>query len=250
MLPGGPGGCGGRAGCHGCADPDRDHPTGRRLDGAPGFQFPQGPGDRSGIQAALRDLDPLMQGRLAVAGQHGDDFLGDDRPCVHLERGQVHRAPGLGDAGGQRVADAVPAGEGRKQGGVGVQDAIREGPVDLVGHDGPEPRHRHQVDLVRHQRGGDGRRIARAVKVGPEAPEGRPIDQFRRGAVLLGQAEAGAGTVRKDGGDGEPGLEHRLQNRPGTRDKDREAHPANLVGTHVGPRGRSASLDHPRRPDV
>ena len=49
-------------------------------------------------------------------GRTGTDLLGQDRPGIHLEGGQVHGASGLGDAGGQGVAHPVPAREGRQAG--------------------------------------------------------------------------------------------------------------------------------------
>ena len=69
------------------------------------------------------------------------------------------------------------------------------------------------------------------VEVGAEAAVGRPVDQLGRRPVLLGQVERGAGPVGEDDGDRETRLEHGPQDRPGTRDKDRETHAANLVGT-------------------
>jgi hypothetical protein len=54
--------------------------------------------------------------------------------------------------------------------------------------------------------------------------------------VLLGQREPGAGPVRQDNGDREVHREHGLQDRPGTRDKDCEAHLVNVAGTPVVPR--------------
>ena len=147
------------------------HAPGLGRDAAlrPGLQLAQRPGHRGGVQRALGDLDPFVQRLLGVAGQHRDHLLGQDRPGVHLQGGQVHGAPGLGHAGGQGVAHAVPAREGRQQGGVRVQDAVREGAVHRLGHDGAEAGHGHEVDLVRHQRGGHGRREAVTVEVGAEA---------------------------------------------------------------------------------
>ena len=63
-------------------------------------------------------------------------------------------------------------------------------------------------------------------KSGPKPPKACPVDQLGGRPVLLGQVERGAGPVREDGGDREPGLEHGLQDRPGTRDENREAHRA------------------------
>ena len=93
---------------------------------------------------------------------------------------------------------------------------------------------------MRHQRRRDRGGEAVPVELRAEAPVGPPVDQLRGNAALVGQCQAGAGPVREDDADRETGLEHRLEDRPGTRDKDREAHTANLVGS---PR---ASEDQPR----
>ena len=106
------------------------------------------------------------------------------------------------------------------------------------GHDRPEASHGHQVDLVGHKGGGHGRSETVPIEVGTEAAEAGPVDQLGSGSVLPGQLEARTGPVRKHGADGQARLEHRPQDRPGTRDKDREAHPVNLVGTGSGPARR------------
>ena len=210
----------------------------RGFDLPAGLQLVERPCHRRRIERALDHLDPLVQRLLGVAGEDGNGSLGQDRPGVHLEGSEVHRAARLGDPGGQRVPDAVPPGEGGEQGGVRVQDAVRKGAVDGLGQHRAEAGHRHQVHLVRHQRGGDRGGEPRPVEVGAEAAVGLAVDELGGGAVLLGQREAGAGPVGQDDRDGEAGAEHRLEDRPGTRDKDREAHVRQSSGNLPAHRGR------------
>ena len=66
------------------------------------------------------------------------------------------------------------------------------------------------------------------VELRAEAAVGARSTSSAAAPVLLGQREGGAGPVGEDDGDREAGLEHGLQDRPGTRDKNREAHHANL----------------------
>src|SRR6185437_3997741 len=61
------------------------------------------------------------------------------------------------------------------------------------------------------------------------------VDELGGRAMVLGQGERGAGTVRQDRGHGQPGFEHGPQDRPGTRDKDGETHDANLVEPTILP---------------
>jgi len=133
----------------------------------------------------------------------------------------------------------MPPRERGQQGGVSVEDAVREGTVDGLGHHGAEARHRHQVDLVGDQRGGHGRRERVAVEVGPEASVERPVDELGRRAMLLGQGEGGTGPVGQDDTDRKSCLQHRPQDRAGTRDENRETHGLNLVphqpGVRAGP---------------
>ena len=117
------------------------------------LQLAQSPGHGGRVEPALDHLDALVQRLLGVAGEDRDHLLGQDRPGIHFEGGQVHGAARLGDTGGQGVTHPVPARERREQGGVGVQDPIGKGLVDGTRHDGAEARHGHQIDLVGHQRG-------------------------------------------------------------------------------------------------
>ncbi len=52
--------------------------------------------------------------------------------------------------------------------------------------------------------------------------------------ALGGQPERAAGAIRQDHRDRQAGLRNRSQQRPGTRDKDSEAHPLNLVRPPAG----------------
>ncbi len=206
-----------------------------RLDPTSRFQLGQRPGHGGRVQGALDHLDPLVQRLLGVAGEDGDHLLGQDRPGVHLQGGQVHGAPRLGHAGGQGVTHPVPARERREQGRVRVQDPPRKGPVDGLAQHGPEAGHGHQVDLVRHQRGRHGGREAVPVEFRAEAAIEAPVDELGGRAVRLGEGERGAGAIREDGRDRQPRLEHGLQDRPGTRDKDSEAHGCNLMRGRLSP---------------
>ena len=149
--------------------------------------------------------------------------------------------PGLGHPGGQGVAHAVPAREGREQGRMGVEDPAREGAVDRLGHHRAEAGHGDQVDLVGHQGGRHGGGEALPVEVGAEAAVGGPVDQLGGDAVLLGQPRAAQGRSERTDGDREPAVEHGPQDRPGTRDEDRETHGVNLMRGRLtlgGPRAR------------
>ena len=112
-----------------------------------------------------------------------------------------------------------------------------------------EAGHGHQVDLVGHQGGRHGGREAVPVEFRPEATVPGPVDQLGGGTLLLGQGEGGTGPVRQDDADREARLEHRPQDRPGTRDKDREAHGVNLMRGRLTPGGRvrlrAGHLDDP-----
>ncbi len=151
-------------------------------------------------------------------------MLRQDRTGIHLERGQVHRAPRLGDARGERVAHAVPAGEGGEKGGVRVQDAVGKRRVHGLGQHGTEAGHGHQVHLVGHQRCRHRRRISGAIECGPEAAVPGAVDELGRGAMGPGQLEGGAGPVRHDDGHRKPGLEHGIEDRPTSRYQDSHAH--------------------------
>ena len=91
---------------------------------------------RGDQEPALHHLDPFVQGflGLAVPDRHG--FLRDDRARVHPGVGPVHRAAGDLHAVGQRVADAVRAGERGQQGRVRVEVFAAER-VDEVRADDP-----------------------------------------------------------------------------------------------------------------
>ncbi len=76
-------------------------------------------------QSALDGLDALVQAVLVVAAEHGDALLREDRPGVDAVVDDDDARAGLGDAGGERVAHAVGAGELGEVRGVGVDDARR-----------------------------------------------------------------------------------------------------------------------------
>ena len=77
-------------------------------------------------QLALDDLDAFVQARLVVVVADLDGTLRDDRSGVRALVDEDDTRPGHLDAVGQRVADAVGAGERRQQRGVGVDGAVAE----------------------------------------------------------------------------------------------------------------------------
>ncbi len=68
--------------------------------------------DRGRIETPLDRLDPLVQRGLVVSRQDRHRLLGDDGPCIDLERGQVHRAASDLHSRLQGRPHRVPAGEG------------------------------------------------------------------------------------------------------------------------------------------
>ena len=155
---------------------------------------------------------------------HRDHLLGEDRPGVHFERGQVHGAAGLRHARGQGVAHPVPAGEGGEERRMGVQDPVGKGAVHGLGHDRAEARHGHQIHPVGQKRGGDRLGVGGPIEVGPEPAVGLPVDELVGRPLRTRQRQRGTGTVRDDRGDRETGVEHGLQDRPAPRDEDTNAH--------------------------
>ena len=67
-----------------------------------------------GIEPAFDHLYPFVEHLLGVAGEHRHLFLGQDRAFIYGLRGQVHGRAGDLDAGGQRVANGMPAFERRQ----------------------------------------------------------------------------------------------------------------------------------------
>ncbi len=71
-------------------------------------------------------LDPAVQRRRVVVGLNPNGFLKDDRAVVHLFVDEVDGDPGECDPVIERVLNGVGAGEGGEQGGVNVDDRVRE----------------------------------------------------------------------------------------------------------------------------
>ena len=105
----------------------------------PASSSPRAQATVAGYRARSATLIRSCSDSSVSPGQYRDHLLGQDRPGVHLEGGQVHGAPGLGDARGERVAHPVPAGEGREQRRVRVQDAAREGVCTVWDNTVPKP---------------------------------------------------------------------------------------------------------------
>ena len=160
----------------------------------------------------------------------------------------MDRAPGLGRP--RRPARrARRASRGRRAAaGVRVQMPAREGPVDGLGHHGPEAGHGHQVDLVGHQGGGYGRRESVPVEPGRRnrrTPLGRPARPPPRAP---GQGQPGAGSVGR--GRRRQGVPPRTSPAGSSRNPRQGLRGArvNLVGTPCQPGGQSTALMPPGAP--
>ena len=190
--------------------------------------------------AALDRLDALVQGGLGVAGPDGHPGLGQHRPGIHLQGGDVDGGPGLLGPGGQSVSHGVPPGEGRQQGGVGVEDATGVGIVDGLAEHGPEAGHDHHVDGVLEEGGGDGGRVAGAIERGPESAELGPVDE--QGGHTGGGADlqGAAGPVGGHQPDRQAGVQDGLEDGPAARGQHPDGH-RGRVGS-VGGRRRNRGV--------
>ena len=102
-----------------------------------------------------------MQRLGRVARQHRHALLREHRPGVDALVDEMHRGPGLGRAGGERVLDGVRPGEGGQQRRVDVDDPAREAleearpqQVHVAGAD-------DELDAVRRRASRPSRRRAR-----------------------------------------------------------------------------------------
>src|SRR3954453_1154328 len=82
--------------------------------------------DRLGEELVLGGVDRLLKRRPVPARGHRDLALQDHRPRVDPLVNEVDADAGYLDPGIERLADRVEAGEGGKQGGVDVDDAVAE----------------------------------------------------------------------------------------------------------------------------
>src|SRR5664279_5132637 len=105
----------------------------------------------AGIERALDLLDSLVQRRFVVTRQHGDALLSENRPGVEFFGGDVHGAARFACSGLDGLAHGVPALELGQKTRVRVKDSPGIRGVELAGHDRPETRHRHQVNVPRRQ---------------------------------------------------------------------------------------------------
>ena len=178
----------------------------------------------------------LVQRVLRVAGEHRHPLLREDRAGVDARIDDDDARTGLADAGGERVAHPVRAGELGQVRGVGVDEGGRPGihevrgqqPHEAAQHDevgGPHvdlgaqllPPLLARLELAEgHEHGGDaeGFRVREAVGLAVGADDDDP-----RGEV----------GVRR-------GLEERTQVRPRSRDEDGDReHAASLPAGMCGP---------------
>ena len=137
-----------------------------------GANLGERPGNGRGIKGPLGHLDPLVQRRFGVVRQHRDPLLGEDRPCIHFEGGEVDRAAGFSNPGRQRIAHTMPAGKSRQEGRMGIEDPVGERIVDALAQHGAKTRHGDQIELVGDQRGRDARGEGVSVEVRTEAAIG------------------------------------------------------------------------------
>ena len=158
------------------------------------------PGGHPDDQVPLDHLDALVEGLLVVAVEHRDGLLREDRAGVGARVDQVHRAAGDPDAVGERVPHGVRAGERRQQGGVGVEDPLREGLEDRRAEDPHEPGAHQPVRAQLLQPGGEGRVPGgpAVVVAGPDddraAPRGRPRASTAGQSRSVTRATSSAGT--------------------------------------------------------
>ena len=189
-------------------------------------------------ELALHVLDPFVQPRLVVPGEDGDLALGQHRTGVHPGVDHVHGRTRHGRAGGQGVPDGVRSGEGRQQGGVGVDQPAAERVEDGWADDLHEAGGDDQVGLDGGEFGGQG-----AVPGGAVGVVGDGADE-RRQAAASGVLEALGVAVAADGDHGRRvvrivgrGQQGGAQ-RPGPGEQDGDP----------GPRGRAALVPGPRPP--
>ena len=104
---------------------------------------------------------------------------------------------------------------------MGVEDASREGVVDLLLEDRAEARHHHEVDVVALERLDHAVGVGGPVEVGPEALTLHDLGGHARPLRQLGGA---AGPVDDHHENRQAGLQDRLQVAPATRRQDPDAH--------------------------
>ena len=98
-------------------------------------------------QAALDGLDAVVQRVLVVPGQHGHALLREDRPAVDAVVDDDDARAGLRDAGRERVAHAVGAGELGQVRRVRVDDPRRPRVDERGGQQPHETAQHHEVGL-------------------------------------------------------------------------------------------------------
>ena len=188
------------------------------------------------VQAALDVLDPLVQRVDGVVGEHRHRFLGQDRPVVDLERGQVHGTAGDLHARGQRVVHRVPALERGQQRRMRVHDRVRDTRRGSAGRGSvPKPAMATRSTSYFCSTSTTSLGVRGAVEVGAE---GRALDELGRDARALRALECGTRAIGDHHRDRQVGVDERLEDGAAARRQDPEA-PA-----PPRPHGR-ASLDVP-----
>ena len=87
-----------------------------------------------------------MQGLRGIAGEQGDAALTENRSGIDAGIDQMHGATGLRHPGLHGLPPCLQTSEGRKQRGVNVQDATREGVEQRLLDDPHEARKHHEID--------------------------------------------------------------------------------------------------------
>ena len=167
----------------------------------------------AGQQAVLDLLDACVQRLGRVVAADCDSLLREDRPAVDALVDEVHGRAGLGDAGGELLLDGVRAGELRQQRRVHVDDRAGEA---------IEERRREEVHVAGEH---DEANAVAAQPVGHRGVALRAVGVRRRARTRLSARRVRARArrvvpVARDGDDGQPRVEQRLQVRAGAADED------------------------------
>ena len=161
----------------------------------------------------LDRLDAFVERVFVIALEDGHGLLGQDRPVVDLDGGDVDRAAGHLHAGGEGLGHGVGAPERRQQAGMGVDDPVGEGGEHRLGQHGHEPCHGHEIHVVGPQRLDD-----RSGEGDPVGQVFRPVHHGRRDAGGGGPVQGGhAGPVGDDDRHRQAGVDDRLQIGPAPR---------------------------------
>ena len=103
--------------------------------------------DRLGIEAMLLGENPRRQRLDRVVVEQRDGCLQDDRTVIQFGRHQMHRRARDSDAVFERLPLRLEAGKRRQQGGMDIQDAVREGRDQRGAHQPHETCEADQIDV-------------------------------------------------------------------------------------------------------